>query len=176
MNAKVLACRGPVVLASLLFVLGACQQKKIAPAQSSFSEITSHDQVAPSPVGTSINILHKTFAITAQTHFPFQVPPHATRPQLHGTYRSFVQGVGSAAVNDQNANVDFLIMNEEQYADFARGRQGETLFSTEASHNQDVAFGLPASQDQPQKYFLVFRKSMAGTTPIFVDAHFGIDF
>ena len=49
------------------------------------------DHVAPSPVGTSSAIVHKTFAVAATTKFSFEIPPHAASPQLHGTYRSFLQ-------------------------------------------------------------------------------------
>jgi hypothetical protein len=36
-----------------------------------------NDHIAPSPVGTSAAIVHKTFAITSSAKFLFEVPPHA---------------------------------------------------------------------------------------------------
>jgi hypothetical protein len=47
------------------------------------------DLIAPSPVGTSTAIVHKTFSVSSASNFSFQVPPHAASPQLRGSYHSF---------------------------------------------------------------------------------------
>ena len=77
--------------------------------------------------------------------------------------------------SDDNANIDFLIMNEEQQSDFAANRPGEALFSVEASHNQAVNFDLPASMNQPVKYYLVFRNPQTKVGKI-VEANMQVDF
>ncbi len=164
----------PVLFSLLAFALlpvAACQKKK-APEEIVLS---AQERVAPSPVGSTQTILHKTFSVTASVKFPFEIPAHAVRPQLHGTYRSFVQQA-SVQSNDDAANVDFLLLNEDQYADFSRGQSGDTLFSVDSSHNQDVNFDLPATQDQPRKYYLVFRSSPGGAAKKVVDADFTVDF
>jgi hypothetical protein len=132
------------------------------------------DRVAPSPVGTSSAIVHKTFAVAATTKFSFEIPPHAASPHLHGTYRSFVQG--GVQSSDEDANVDLLLMNNQQYADFLKGRPADTVFSVDSSHDQDVNCQLPATLDHPVQYYLVFRNSASNAEKKVVQADFRVDF
>jgi hypothetical protein len=131
--------------------------------------------IGQSAVGTSNVILHKTFALKASVNFPFEVPAYAFRPQLHGRYRSFVKEVGIQDDEDI-ANVDLLILNEAQYSDFVRGGGSEAVFSADASHDQNVNFGLPPTQDHSQKYYLVFQNTPGGASRKLVQADFTVDF
>ncbi len=133
------------------------------------------DHVADSPVGTSTAIVRKTFAITSAAKFVFEVPPHAASPQLNGSYRSFTQQAGSQS-SDDSADVDLLLMNAEQYADFAGGHPADVVYSVDSSHEQDVAFGLPATFDKPAQYYLVFRNSPGHAGKKVVQADFRVDF
>jgi hypothetical protein len=165
--------RLPVIfVAALILATGGCEKKK-APVVEEGPQPT--DRVAPSPVGTAQTILHKTFAISTSVNFPFEIPAHAVNPLLHGTYRSFVKRLEGES-KDASANVDFLILNEDQYADFVHGHQGEALFSVDSSHDQDVNVSLPASQDQPRKYYLVFRNTPGGEAKKLIQADFTVDF
>ncbi|HLW86392.1 MAG TPA: hypothetical protein VKR60_14335 [Candidatus Sulfotelmatobacter sp.] len=162
----------PCMFASAFLVLAAssCEQPKAAAPPPS---ISPSEHVAPSPVGTDLNVLQKSFALKTSVAFPFEIPAHAVRPHLHGLFASFVGDVhgdsGSAA------NLDFLVLNQSQYGDFQNGRPSEALFSVEGSHNQAVNFDLPASMDQPVKYYLVFRSS-GGEGKKVVEATFKVDF
>src|SRR5208282_1206922 len=132
--------------------------------------------VGHSPVGTSSVILHKTFAVTAApVNFPFEIPAYAARPQLRGSYRSFVKQL-AVQPDEDIANVDFLIFKEDQYADFLRGHGGETLFTAESSHDQNVNVGFPPTQDHPQKYYIVFRNTPGGAARKLVQADLTVDF
>lgn len=133
------------------------------------------DHIAASPVGTSSAIVHKTFAVTSSAKFLFQVPPHAANPQLRGTYRSFTKDAGGES-SDENADVDLLLMNDQQYADFLQGHPADTIYSIDSSHAQDVSFGLPATLDHPAQYYLVFRNSSTGPGKKLVQADFHVDF
>jgi hypothetical protein len=133
------------------------------------------DHIAASPVGSTNSILHKTFAVTALTKFAFEIPSHAATPHLHGVFRSFAQQQ-AAQSSDDSGNVDFLVLNQQQYADLATGRQSEALFSAESTHDQEVNLGLPVSQDQPQKYYLVFRNASTAEGRKLVQADFTVDF
>jgi hypothetical protein len=175
MPKRLLRCMFPNVLPrlvaalALLLAASACEPKATPPAPAP----VQYDHVAPSPVGTDQNVLQKTFTLKSSAVFPFEIPAHAVRPHLHGMYTSFVGNVhgesGSAA------DVDFLVLNEDQYGDFQHHRPSEALFSVEASHNQAVNFDLPASMDQPVKYYLVFRGS-SGESKKTVEANFKVDF
>jgi hypothetical protein len=132
------------------------------------------DLIAPSPVGTSGVVLHKTFSVAGAAKFSFVIPAHAATPQLHGHYRSFAHSDG-AQVGDLSANVGFLLMNEEQHAEFVNGGADDVLLSLNSSHDQDVNFALPTSQNQPLKFYLVFRNT-PGESKKIVQADFTVDF
>jgi hypothetical protein len=133
-----------------------------------------NDLIAPSPAGTSGIILHKTFSVTTAAKFAFVIPAHAATPQLRGHYQSFARRDGTQA-GDENTDVGFLLMNEEQYTEFSNRRPADSLFSVDSSHDQDINFGLPATMSQPAKFYLVFRNSQGEGKKI-VQADFTVDF
>lgn len=129
------------------------------------------DHIAPSPVGTSGVVLHRTFSFTKAASYPFAIPAHAATPKLHGTFRSFA----TDSSDDANSNVAFLLLNQEQYKSFLHGHLGDALMAVDASHNQDINFGLPASSTQPATYYLVFQNDpRAGKKT--VQADFKVEF
>jgi hypothetical protein len=146
----------------------ACKKDEPAP------EVSPLERVAPSPVGTTQDILDKTFNLKKSATFSFEIPPHAVRPHLHGIFESYIRG--APGVSDDTADIDFMIQNEEQQADTLANRPSEALLSVEGSHNQAVNLDLPASLDQPVKYYLVFRSSDGGKSSKVVRASFRIDF
>jgi hypothetical protein len=157
------------LLAVLLLLNVACTKQ--APPESS---VVPSDHVASSPVGTSQNILQKTFNLKGTAVFPFEVPAHAVQPHLHGIFASFI---GQAhGPSDDTANISFLILNEEQNAQFASNHESESMFSVEASHNQAVNFDLPPSMNHPVKYYLVFRSPEGSKGSRVVQASFRVDF
>jgi hypothetical protein len=124
---------------------------------------------AESPVGTSSEILHKTFRVTATMSLPFEVPARAANPQLRGTY-------SSSASQGADANVEFLVLNEKQYTDFLDGHGGEAVFSADDAQAQEANVSLPPTYDQPAKYYLVFRDNAKTRGKKVVKADFRIDF
>ncbi len=133
------------------------------------------DHVAPSPVGTSTTIVNKTFAVTSTAKFVFEVPAHAASPQLHGTYHSSAKN-SAAQSGDENGDIDLLLINEQQYADFLNGNPAGVVYSVDSSHDQDVSLGLPATLDQPVRYYLVFRNNSSRAGKKVVQADFRVDF
>ena len=162
----------PVLLATmLLLAANACEKKKVPTEEIPLPA----DRVSRSPVETSQTVLHKTFTVTTSDSFPFEIPAHAAIPHLRGNYKSFVKRI-EAQSNDDTANVEFLILTEEQNIDFANGHFGEALFSADASHDQDVNVSLPASRDLPKKYYLIFRNPPGGEKRKIIQADFTLDF
>jgi hypothetical protein len=147
----------------------------LAPISTTSPKLTAVEQVGDSPVGTSKPILHKTFRVGGVADLPFEIPAHASTPQLHGTYRSFLEQAGAQS-SDSGAEVEFLLMNEKQFADLLSGRPGEATFSAEDAHAQEVNFSIPPTFGQPAKYFLVFRNNSAGKEKKYVQADFRVDF
>ena len=115
-----------------------------------------NDHILPSPVGTNSVVVRKTFSLGSAVNFPFIIPAHAVSPRLKGTYRSFVgqQGVQDS---EETADIDLLVVNEQQYTALHSGRPADAVFTSEPAHDQDINFDLPASHDQPVRYYLVFR-------------------
>jgi hypothetical protein len=122
-----------------------------------------------SPVGTSSEILHKTFRVTGTMSLPFEVPARAANPQLRGTY-------SASASQGADAEVEFLVLNDRQYADFLAGRGGEAVFSADDAQAQEVNVSLPPAYDQVAKYYLVFRDTAKKAGKKVVKADFRIDF
>jgi hypothetical protein len=130
------------------------------------------DHIGASPVGTSSEILHTSFSLQSTAEFPFEIPPHAVSARLRGRYQSYVRGGESG----DDANVEFLLMNDKQFQESAGGGSAETVMSADPSHAQTVDFALPATLDRPVKYHLVFRNSPAGAARKTVQADFNVDF
>jgi hypothetical protein len=133
------------------------------------------DLIAPSPVGTTTAIVHKTFSVSPASNFAFQVPAHAASPQLRGSYHSFVPA-SRDQLNDDAGDVDLLLMNDEQYAGYLHGQPADVVYSVDSSHDQDVSLGLPATLDRPAQYYLVFRNTSGSRGRKAVKADFWIDF
>ena len=159
----------PATLAAFLLAGMACTKEAPRPV----STISPSDRVAPSPVGTTQTVLQKTFSLKNSTTFPFEIPAHAVQPHLHGIFESFVGHLHGAS--DDSANIDFLILNEEQQADFASNRASEAMMLVESSHSQAVNYDLPASMNHPVKYYLVFRNPQGKVSKV-VEANFRVDF
>lgn len=141
--------------------------------QPSSRQIVASDHVGPSPVGTARVLLHRTFRVARVVNQPFDLPPHAFNPQLHGRYRAFPQGEEEVA--DEPGAVQFLLLSEEQYVNFLSGRPAEALLTADGSEEQDINFRLPPTFEQSAKYHLVF-KDNSKTAKEVVRADFRIEF
>jgi hypothetical protein len=148
------------------------------PVHSYSHQASDSDHVTDnSPVGTSTALLHKTFDVANLVDLPFQLPAHASTPQLRGTYRSYLPQNGSEhAGSDDAAAVEFMVLTEAQFADLLNGRPGDAQFSADASSNGEVNFTMPPTFGQPAKYYIVFRNSSRGSGKKVVQADFRIDF
>ena len=133
---------------------------------------TAADRVGDSPVGTSNTVLHKSFVVASMVNWPFEVPAHAANPQLRGTYRAFLK-VGNALSPDP-ADVELLLLSEQQYGELIAGHPGDVILSAPSS--QEVATSLPPTLDQPAKYHLVFRNHSGKAAKKVVRADLWIDF
>ena len=133
------------------------------------------DHVGGSMVGTSVNILHKTFGVRSTMQLPFVVPAHAASPHLNGRYRSFLKEAGPQ-VGEADDAIEFLVLNDQQYDGFLHGHTGEATFSTDDSNDQQVNASLPPTASQPETYHLVFRNNSRAQIRKMVQADFRVDF
>jgi hypothetical protein len=132
------------------------------------------DRVGLSPVGTTWELLGKTFVVSGIVDVPFELPMHAATPQLHGSFRSFPQPSDPPSTSAEG-NIDFMVLNERQYLDLMRGRYDEAVFTAEQTHAQEINTSLPPTLDRPADYHLVFRNNGASGKKV-VQASFQIDF
>jgi hypothetical protein len=162
-----------VVGMALIVASGVACKKQPAPAPTTSTDNFTMP-VEPKTQDTTKTILEKTFDVKHLATFSFEVPAHTVQPHLHGIFQSFA---GQAhGPSDDTANIDFLILNEQQQADLAANRPSDALFSVEASHNQSVNFDLPATMNDPVKYYLVFRNVQGSKDNKVVEANFRVEF
>jgi hypothetical protein len=122
------------------------------------------------------NFLHQTFQVQGYKAFEIVVPPHAARPRMHGTFQSFVINDTGSMVSNESANLDLVLLNEEEFAEFHTGRQGTATYTLDPSYDQMVDFALASTLDQPRTYYLVFRNPPGGPKVKFVKADFTASF
>jgi hypothetical protein len=165
-----------VVLSSVMLLVG-CKQKQQteSPAVSADNLPAAHTQ--NDAQAKPIRFLHKTFTVKKSVPFTVEVPPHSVIPRIHGTFQSFLPRPGDDDLSDESTDVTFLLMNTEQYAESARNPAGGTaLYSVEATHNHEVDFVLPPTNDSPVKYYVVFVSAPGGVPVKSVTADFGLYF
>jgi hypothetical protein len=133
------------------------------------------DHVGGSVVGSTSTVLHRKFRVRSAAQLAFDVPAHAAMPHLRGTYQSFVT-VGGAPVSDSAADIDFLVLNDQQFADFLHGHTGDATFSVDEAHVQEVNATLPPTINEPVKYHLVFRNPSRQRLSKLVEADFRMEF
>jgi hypothetical protein len=157
------------LIAIFLLAAGACTKE---PPPAPVAVAPPH-RAAPSPVETTQTVLQKTFNLKDSATFPFEIPADAVQPHLHGIFESFTGHAHGAS--DDSANIDFLVLNEEQQTAAENNRASEALFSAEASHNQAVNLDLPPSLNHTVKYYLVFRNPDSKNSKV-VEANFHVEF
>jgi len=116
---------------------------------------TTSDLVGGSVVGTSLPILHSKFHVSIIADLPFQVPPHAATPHLRGSFRSFLPP-SDKPTSDTDADVEFHLLNEQEYSSFLSAKPSEAVFSADATHDEEVNASLPPTLNQPVTYHIVF--------------------
>jgi len=172
---KMVVVTGPLADASL-------RQKpaNVVTLQPIAQPTSASDRVGESPVGTTAELLNKTFRVNGIVDLPFEIPAHAATPTLHGTYRSFLgQSASASSVSvssDSAADVEFMVLNERQFTDFINGRPGDAMFSADSAHDGEVNFSLPPTLSKSTWYYLVFRNSSPNSDKKAVQANFRVDF
>ena len=121
-------------------------------------------------------VLHQVFAVKNHTEFIFSIPPHQRDARLLGTFRSFTKRGAPDSTSDESANVDLMVLDDQQLGDFLHGQPVSAAYEVDPSHNQRAEWKVPPTSDQPQAYHLVFNNSPGGTKTKFVEADFTVSF
>ena len=143
-----------------------------APSSGPPSLVDRVNHVNAVDAGAPNRFLHKRFSVKTFEFFEFEVPPHAIRPELEGTFQSVV----TRHSPDGDPSVELLLMNAEEFARFVNHRPVTAMFSSNPSSGGEIYWKLNAAVGNPQKYYLVFRNSSKGQGPSIVDADFTASF
>ncbi len=139
-------------------------------------EGSSLDHVSQTPRLPPQRVAHGLSKLDKYQKFPFEVPPHALTPRLRGDFSSFMQGPDGARISDESADVELMVMSEEQYDAFVRQRSAESLYAIEPSHDHGVSIALPTTQATAERYYVVFRRTTDAKSPIWVNADLTVQF
>lgn len=140
------------------------------------NEDSNLDKVSQGPRLAPQRVTHGLSKLEKSQKFPFDVPPHALTPRLQGSFTSFVQGAGGARINDESADVELMVMSDDQYDAFSNHRSAESLYAIEPSHDHGVSIALPATQGTGAHYYVVFRRTTDGKSPIWVNIDLSVEF
>ena len=167
--------RFPWLLTSaLLLFLTGCSKSQ--PAPQGDDHPASVDHIVASKPNPPINFLHKTFTVKTDAEFPFTVPAHVVKPVLQGSFVAFAKNKSGDLLSNQSADVDLLLMNDQEFNDFSQSKQGTATYTLEPSYGQSVAYRILGTVSDPQTYHLVFRNSPGGAHSKVVKADFTVTF
>ncbi len=122
------------------------------------------------------SVLHKIFSVSKYAQFAFVVPPHEGNAKLRGTLRSFTKRRDPDSTSGSIADVDLMLLNDQEFQDFLHGQPQTATYELDSVHNQMVDWRVPTTYADPQTYHLVFSNSGSGTKTKFVEADFTVSF
>jgi len=94
---------------------------------------------------------------------------------LHGRFRSVVAGHG-ALPTAQGANIQLLLLNQQEFDNFSHGREETATFTSDPSDGGRVDWALASPLFEAQKYYLIFRNAPEASSTKIVDADFTLSF
>lgn len=167
-----------LLMFALLLVICSCT-RNVAPSEELRPEeplepltVTPARIEAPPPR----NVVHKVFSVGEYTQFLFVVPPHQNSTRLRGTFRSFTKRSDPDSTTNSTADVDVMLLNEQEFNQFLHGPPQSVTYELDPAHNQIVDWRLPTTYAEPTTYHLVFSKPAGGTKIKFVEADFTVSF
>lgn len=122
--------------------------------------------------GAPNHFLHRRLTVKSIQIFEFEIPPHAFHPELRGRFRS----VGSERSPGGGPAVEALLLNDEEFADFANRKPWEPMRALDPASNGEIHWSLDTPAVNPKKYYLMLRNSAEKQGPSIVDADFTAGF
>jgi hypothetical protein len=165
---------GPV--ATVVIPLEVLKKQAKSPQTVSSKEPLPIDHPVSVDAGEPKHFLHKLFSVNHHAQFEFLVPAHQGNTRLRGTFRSFTNRSDPDSTSDRSADVDMMLLNEQEFNQFLHGQPQSVTYELDPSHNLRVDLRVPTTYTEPQKYYLVFSNSDGGTKTRFVEADFTVSF
>jgi hypothetical protein len=138
----------------MLLVSTSCTRSAPPSPQKGDDPLNRIEHAPPQPPN---NFLHKTFKLDRLAKFEFEVPAHSVSPKLQGSFQSFVVNEDKEMISNDGANVDVLLLSQEELDDYLHDKPGTPRYQVSASHSETIDYALPSSFEQAQKYYLLFR-------------------
>ena len=164
--------RSTLALAAVALALLGCNNGP----KRDLNEDSSLDHISQGPKLAAQRVAHGISKVDKYEKFSFEVPPHALTPRLQGEFKSFMQGTGGARIADESADVELMVMTEDQYDAFTHKRSAESLYAIEPSHDHGVSIALPTTQADAVHYYAVFSRTTNGKSPVWVSADLNVAF
>jgi len=153
--------------------------KKQAPSSAAKPAATQEPLPIDHPVsvdpGKPKHFLHNVFSVNHRAQFAILVPAHQANARVRGTFRSFTKR-NDPDSSDRSANVDLLLLNDEEFNQFLHGQPQSVTYELNSAHNQMVDWWIPATRADAKTYHLVFMNSADDIKPKFVQADFVLTF
>lgn len=151
------------ILMGGLTVIGCNKPQPVVNYAPPAADLVSHDKGNASQL-----LLKKSFSIQGNKAFRFEIPAHSSQPTIRGSFESF-----SGANSSQKADVELMLMDEDQYQDFLKGKLETTVNSIAPSSNSEVHWNLGSTLDTPAAYYFVFLNPQKGSQ-VTVNAEFNL--
>ena len=143
--------------------------------RASTREAVAIDHLVAIEPGKPNHIVHNVFSVKRHTQFGFMIPAHQSSAKLHGIFHSFTKR-NDPETSDTNANVDLLLLNDEEFNQFQHGAPQSVTYELNSAHNQMVDWWIPATRAEAKTYHLVFINSADDIKLKFVQADFTLTF
>ena len=117
-------------------------------------------------------VLHRRFSVKQVSYVAFSIPPNQPNPKLNGSFESRLQ---DGSVEPPPADIDLMVLNEDEFQAFRQHRGGDATFATNPSHNLTVNYAVPPTHEKGQQYYLLFR-NLTNRQPVLVAANFTLSF
>jgi len=132
------------------------------PAPASTFTPSKMDHLVPTQAAGEVQLVHGQFSVRDYKSFSFVVPAHTFHPRVHGHFEL------SAG---QNAAVDAMLMDEDQYQSYIEHKPSDVISSQENSHGATIDWAVHPTVDDPRTYYLVFANasSAPAKTPVHAD-------
>jgi hypothetical protein len=163
------------LVAVVIMLICSCSKKQVTQAPAPQQNMDPVDRSVESHLEPQ-NVLHRTFPIRDHAEFAFSVPPRQKDAKLLGSFRSFTKRGTPDSTNNGTANVDLMVLNDQQLDDFLHGRPVSAAYEADPSNNERAQWKVPPTYDQPQTYHLVFSNAASGPKTRFVEADFTVTF
>jgi hypothetical protein len=165
---------------AVLFVSSGCARK---PSTDPSQEMRPEEPLEPLTVTRAHletpqpqSVVHKVFSVSKYAQFSFVVPPHHENARLRGNFRSFTKRSDPDSTSNNTADVDVMLLNEQELDEFLHGPPHSVPYEVDSAHDQKVDWRVPTTYDEPITYHLVFANSEGGTKIKFIEANFTVSF